>query len=147
MIENKHLFDMSDFKPTDPKFGHFHDPTNKKVRGTFKDECAGVGPITEFVFLKPKMYSYMTDSGYNGMRAKGVPKTYLKMNHTHETYVDVHLTDKQTHIKGTRIMSTRHKLYTINYMKKALNTFDNKRYLVSENHSYAYGNPKIAELN
>ena len=35
----------------------FYDPTNNKLVGKFKDEASGPS-ISEFVGLKPKMYSY-----------------------------------------------------------------------------------------
>ena len=51
---DRHLFDNSDYPESSPYF----DKTNKKIIGKFKDEAAGV-PITEFVGLKSKMYSYV----------------------------------------------------------------------------------------
>ena len=44
----------------------------KKVIGKFKDEAAGM-VIIEFVGLKPKMYSYRTESK-NNKTAKGVKR-------------------------------------------------------------------------
>ena len=48
----------------------------KKVIGKFKDEAAGM-VIIEFVGLKPKMYSYRTESK-NNKTAKGVKKNVIK---------------------------------------------------------------------
>ena len=47
-------FDNSDY----PEDSQYFNSTNKKVIGKFKDEAAGI-PITEFVGLRSKMYSYM----------------------------------------------------------------------------------------
>ena len=51
------LFDNSDY----PKSSKFFFDENKKVIGKFKDEAAGK-VIVEFVGLKPKMYSYKTET-------------------------------------------------------------------------------------
>ena len=52
MRDSKELYDMSNFDPS----SEFYDDTNKKVLGKFKDECDGKPP-SEFVGLRPKMYS------------------------------------------------------------------------------------------
>ena len=43
---------------------------NKKVIGLMKDELGGK-IITEFVTLRPKTYSYLTDDGKEDKKAKG----------------------------------------------------------------------------
>ena len=43
---------------------------NKKVIGLMKDELGGK-IITEFVTLRPKTYSYLTDDGNGDKKAKG----------------------------------------------------------------------------
>ena len=43
----------------DPNSSPFYDPTINKVVGKFMDEASRQS-ITEFVCLKPKMYSYQT---------------------------------------------------------------------------------------
>ena len=55
---DRELFDNSDYS----KYSKFYLGENKKVIGKFKDEAAG-HPITEFVGLKSKMYSYEIDDG------------------------------------------------------------------------------------
>ena len=47
-------FDNSDY----PKNSPYYDESNKNVIGKFEDKACGV-PITEFVDLKSKMYSYI----------------------------------------------------------------------------------------
>jgi len=54
MKNNTDLYDTSDY----PKEHPLHSNTNKKVLGKMKDECAGT-PITEYVGLRPKMYSIL----------------------------------------------------------------------------------------
>ena len=50
---------------------------NKKVIGLMKDELGGK-IITEFVALRPKTYSYLTDDGKNVKKAKGTKKLAIK---------------------------------------------------------------------
>ena len=65
-FKDKARFDNSDY----PKSSIFFFEENKKVIGKFKDEASG-DPITEFVGLKSKMYSYNTENKEN-KTAKGV---------------------------------------------------------------------------
>ena len=67
------MFDNSDY---DNKSKYYFD-NNKKVIGKMKDEAAGI-PITEFVGLRSKMYSYMKDNQKGGKTAKGVKKNIIK---------------------------------------------------------------------
>ena len=53
------------------------DVSNKKVIGLMKDELGG-GIITEFVALRPKTYSYMTDEFIEMKKAKGTKKCVIK---------------------------------------------------------------------
>ena len=50
---------------------------NKKVIGLMKDEL-GVRVITEFVALRPKTYSYLTDDCKEDKKAKGTKKCVIK---------------------------------------------------------------------
>ena len=50
---------------------------NKKVIGLMKDELGG-GIITEFVALRPKAYSYLTDDCKENKKAKGANKCVIK---------------------------------------------------------------------
>ena len=56
--KNKSFYDTSDY----PKDHPLHSTVNKKVLGKMKDECAGI-PISEYVGLRSKMYSIMTEGG------------------------------------------------------------------------------------
>ena len=70
---DKDLFDNSDYSENSKYFNK----TNKKVIGKFKDEAAGI-PITEFIGLRSKMYSYIKDNQKVGKTAKGIKKKYHK---------------------------------------------------------------------
>ena len=58
---------------------------NKKVIGLMKDELGG-GIITEFVALRPKTYSYMTDEFIEMKKAKGTKKCVTKKMLKFEDY-------------------------------------------------------------
>jgi len=66
---DRNLFDNSDY----PKSSKFFFGENKKVISKFKDETARK-PIAEFVGLKSKMYSYITEEKKT---AKGVKKNVI----------------------------------------------------------------------
>ena len=81
---DKDKFDNSDY----PQDSQYFNTTNKKVIGKFKDEAAGI-PITEFVGLRSKMYSYMKDNQKGGKTAKGIKKNIIKNDIKHENYKEV----------------------------------------------------------
>ena len=54
---DKDMFDNSDYPESSPYYYN----VNKKIIGKFKDEACGI-PITEFIGLKSKMYSYVKDN-------------------------------------------------------------------------------------
>ena len=58
---------------------------NKKVIGLMKDELGG-GIITEFVALRPKTYSYMTNEFIEMKKAKGTKKCVIKKMLKFEDY-------------------------------------------------------------
>ena len=70
-VENR--FDTSNYELNRPL------PTgkNKKVIGLMKDELGGK-IITEFVTLRPKTYSFLTDDGKEDKKAKGTKKCVIK---------------------------------------------------------------------
>ena len=70
---DKERFDNSDYPQNSP----YYNKENKKVIGKFKDEAAGI-PITEFVGLRSKMYSYIKDNKKGGKTAKGIKKNVIK---------------------------------------------------------------------
>ena len=136
---HKDMFDNSDY----PSNHQFYDSTNKKVIGKFKDEAAGI-PITEFVGLRSKMYSYIKDNNNGGKTAKGIKKNVIKHEINHADYKDVLFNEKQLYHQMKTIRSNHHELgsYTIN--KTSLSCFDDKRYLHPNGlDSYAYGHFRL----
>ena len=97
---DKDKFDNSDYPIDSP----FYYNNNKKVIGKFKDEAAGV-PITEFVGLKSKMYSYVKDNQTGGKTAKGIKKNVIKNDIEHVNYRQTLFNNEQMHHKMKTIKS------------------------------------------
>ena len=136
---DKDKFDNSDY----PQDSQYFNTTNKKVIGKFKDEAAGI-PITEFVGLRSKMYSYMKDNDKGGKTAKGIKKNIIKKNITHENYKNVLFNNEQMHHTMKTIRSNLHQLGSYELNKVSLSCFDDKRYIHSNGvTSHAYGHYKI----
>ena len=133
--QNKDKFDNSDYNIESP----FHNAVNKKVIGKFKDESAGI-PITEFVGLRSKMYSYVKDNEQTARTAKGIKKQVIKKNITHDNYKEVLFNNKQMQHTMKTIRSKNHQLGSFELNKISLSCFDDKRF-IHENGitSYAYG--------
>ena len=99
---------------------------NKKVIGLMKDEL-GSGIITEFVALRPKTYSYMTDEFIEMKKAKGTKKYVIKKILKFEDYKKC-LFDNEPMLKSQqRFKSENHEVYTENINKTALSSNDDKR--------------------
>ena len=82
---------------------------NKKVIGLMKDELGG-GIITEFVALRPKTYSYMTDEFIEMKKAKGTKKCVIKKMLKFEDYKKC-LFDKEPMLKlQQRFKSENHEI-------------------------------------
>jgi hypothetical protein len=73
MKNNKEHFDLSDY----PKDHPLYCADNKKVIGKFKNETSEK-LITEFVGLRPKLYSFKTDDDEEKKVCKGVKKSVVK---------------------------------------------------------------------
>ena len=137
--QNKDKFDNSDYNTNST----FFNIDNKKVIGKFKDETAGI-PITEFVGLRSKMYSYIKDNEQTARTAKGIKKQVIKKTLTHDNYKEVLFNNKQMQHTMKTIRSKNHQLGSFELNKISLSCFDDKRF-IHENGitSYAYGHYKI----
>ena len=133
---DKDMFDNSDY----PKNSPFYYNANKKVIGKFKDEACSV-PITEFIGLKSKMYSFVKD---NEKGAKGIKKNVIKNNIKHEDYKNVLFKNEQLHHKMKTIRSQKRQLGSFEINKVSFSCFDDKCYIHDNGiSSYAYGHYKI----
>ena len=89
---------------------------NKKVIGLMKDELGGK-IITEFVTLRPKTYSYLTDDGKEDKKAKGTKKCVIKRMIKFNDYKNCLLKDKVILKSQQRFISKKHNVYTENINK------------------------------
>ena len=139
MKSNEHMYDTSDY-PT----SHFlHSMKNKKVLGKMKDECNGK-PISEYVGLKPKMYSILLDDGVEIKKAKGVKKYVVKKHISHNLYKEVLRTKTNMLHSMNSIRSIGHKIYSLTVNKISLSPFDSKRWISSNGiDTLAYGHYRI----
>ena len=112
---------------------------NKKVIGLMKDELGGK-IITEFVTLRPKTYSFLTDDGKEDKKAKGTKKCVIKKMIKFNNYKKCLLNDEVIFKSQQRVISKKHEVYTENINKIALSSNDDKRIVSSDKiTSYPYG--------
>ena len=136
---DKDMFDNSDYPESSPYYCN----VNKKIIGKFKDEACGI-PITEFIGLKSKMYSYVKDNEKGGRTAKGIKMNVIKNNIKHEDYKNTLINNEQMHHKMRTIRSQRRQLGSYEINKVSLSCFDDKCYIHDNGTSSdAYGHYKI----
>ena len=116
----------------------FDNRVDKKVIGLMKDELGGES-ITEFIALRPKTYSYLTDNDKIDKKAKGTKKCIIKKMIKFDDYKKCLLNDKVILKSQQRCISNKH-VYTENVNKIALSNDDDKRIISSDNiTSYSHG--------
>ena len=104
---------------------------NKKVIGLMKDELGGK-IITEFVTLRPKTYSFLTDDGREDKKAKRTKKCVIKKMIKFNDYKKCLLNDEVIFKSQQRFISKKHDIYTGNINKIALSSNDDKRIVSSD---------------
>ena len=128
-------FDMSNYEVDRPL------PTgkNKKVIGLMKDELGG-RIMTEFITLRPKAYTYLTDDSKEDKKAKGTKKCVIKRMIKFDDYKRCLLNGEVILKSQQRFRSKGHDVYTANIIKIALSSNDDKRIVSSDKiTSYPYG--------
>ena len=128
-------FDTSNYEVNRPL------PTgkNKKVIGLMKDELGG-NIIMEFVTLRPKTYSYLTDDCKEDKKAKGTKKCLIKRMIKFNDYKNCLLKDEVILKSQQRFISKKDDVYTENINKIVLSNNDDKRIVSSDKiTSYPYG--------
>ena len=112
---------------------------NKKNIGLMKDELGGK-IITEFVTLRSKTYSFLTNNGKEDKKAEGTKKCIIKKMIKFNDYKKCLLNGEIILKSQQRFISNKHDVYTENVNKIALSNNDDKR-IVSSNKitSYPYG--------
>ena len=99
---------------------------NKKVIGLMKDEL-GRAIMTEFVALRPKLYSYKKLDGAEDKKCKGIKKCVVKKTLTFEDYKNCLFNSSMEYGSQLMFRSMKHDIFTIKVNKVALNRDDNKR--------------------
>ena len=95
---------------------------NKKVIGLMKDELGG-RVITEFVALKPKTYSHLTDDFKEDKKAKGTKKCVIKIMIKFNDYKNYLLKDEAILKSQKRFISKKLDVYTENINRTFKNVF------------------------
>ena len=129
------IFDTSNYEINRPL------PTgkNKKVTGLMKDELGGK-IMTEFVALRPKTYSYLTDDCEEDKKAKGTKKCVIKRRLKFSDYKDCLLNNEIILKSQQRFKSEKHDGYTEEVNKIALSSNDDKTLQIVDGiKSYPYG--------
>ena len=99
---------------------------NKKVIGLMKDELGGK-IMTEFVALRPKLYSYKKLDGSEDKKCKGIKKCVVKKTLTFEDYKTCLFSDSTEYKSQLMFRSAKHEVHTIEVNKAILNRDDDKR--------------------
>ena len=112
---------------------------NKKVIGLMKDELGG-RVITEFVALRPKTHSYLTDDCKEDKKTKGTKKCVIKRMIKFDDYKNCLLHGEVVLKSQQRFKSKGNDVYTENVNKIALSSNNDKRIVSSDKiTSYPYG--------
>ena len=127
MRKSAEKYDFSDY----PKDHPCYSTENKKVVGKFKDECCS-RLISEFVGLRPKMYSILEVNGDNIRKAKGVQKTVVKKDLRHELYKQCLDEHKETKHKQIVIRSHGHQIGVYEQNKTSLSPLDTKKWIAAD---------------
>ena len=143
LYNHKDMFDNNNYS----KSSKFYFDENKKVIGKFKDEAAG-NPITSFIGLKSKMYSYEVElpSGEikNNKACKGISKNVVKRDIDHKDYLSTLQNKTIQNHKMKTIRSNYHEVSSYEINKISPSCYDDKRYILDDGiTSYAYGHVKI----
>ena len=127
-------FDTSNYKVDRP----LSTGKNKKVIGLMKGELGGK-IITEFITLRLKTYSYLTDDCKEDKKAKGTKKCVIKRMIKFNDYKNYLLKDKVILKSQQRFVTKKHDVYTESINKIASNNDDNRIVSSGKITSYPYG--------
>ena len=134
MFEDKDKYDFSEYPKDHPNY----DTTNKKFLGKFKDEMKSK-IITEFIGLKPKMYSfnYIEDNIIvNKNTHKGVKES---ISLKHDEYKRSLYKEELIYKEFYNLQLNKQNIYLDKIKKIALNPFESKRYWIDNINSLPYG--------
>jgi hypothetical protein len=136
----KDFMDFSNF----PKDHPLYDPVHAKELGRLKSELPGK-KITSFVGLKSKTYCIGVEGEQGVIKAKGIPSK-AKHKIKPEDMLEC-LRRIQAHSVSFRRLSSRnHIVYMLECNQIAFSSFDDKRFLMCQQHSVPYGSRFIREF-
>ena len=145
--EISHHFDFSEY----PKTHELYSEEFKKALGKFKDETHSI-LIREFVGLRSKMYSFKYFDDKKGKlveskKLKGIKKSVVKKEITFNDYYRSLMGETKENIqqmaKFNCIRSIKHQLYSITVDKVGICAHDDKRFLLDNINTLAFGHYKI----
>ena len=96
-----------------------------------KDEAGG-NIIEEFVGLRAKLYSYKMFEGKEEKKCKGIKKSVVKNNISHENYKECLISEKPQTKKMNVIRSHNHEIFSETVNKIALSADDDKRIILED---------------
>ena len=101
---------------------------NKKVIGLMKDELGGA-IMTEFIALRPKLYSFRKLDGVENKKCKGIKKCMVKKTLSFDDYKNCLLnpTNESVYRSQLTFRSKKREVHMIEVNKVALNRNDDKR--------------------
>ena len=101
---------------------------NKKVIGLMKHKLGGA-IMTEFIALRPKLYSFRKLDGVEDKKCKGIKKCVVKKTLTFDDYKNYLLnpTNESVHRSQLMFRSKKHKVHMIEDNKVALNWNNDQR--------------------
>ena len=143
-IKGNGLFDFSNYPDTHPNY----DTSNAFKPGLFKDEMGGQ-IIDEFCGLRSKMYSILNYNGENKKTANGIPGQVKNDQITHEDYRNSLINQQVRYHLATKIMQKNHNLHTVDFAKRSLNPYNDKRWITFSEGDftcYSHGHYKIADF-
>ena len=134
MFEDKNLYDFSEYPKNHPNY----DIINKKALGLFKDELKSK-IITEFIGLKPKMYSFNFIENniiVNKNTHKGIKES---ISLKHDEYKRSLYKEELIYKEFYNLQLNKQNIYLDKINKIALNPFDSKRNWINNINSLPYG--------
>lgn len=128
------IMDFSNY----PSTNKLYNSNRKNQLFFFKDEVCG-DPISKYVGLRAKCYTFVTRAGVAEQKLKGVTKAYRTM-FKYEKYLDCLKTISQQSVTQYHIRSSNHSVSLIRATRIALNSYDCNRFLLDCGiHTLAHG--------
>ena len=130
----ENIIDFSNFDPKKSIFNAEH----RLQPGFFKDEMGGK-IISMFVGLRSKMYSIEMADGFCKKTGKGITHACKEKLDHHKDYLNILNKKTFNYVKMGRIISKKHKLYSVQATKIGLSCLNDKRFFLENGKSYSFG--------